>query len=245
MVLGSNPASSDTVELEGWQMKLCRINSPGLKWITNKVRLWGQPVQYVISNFHLYRVDTKNIHWAPSLGQERMYRVITLLYSILFTSLCRKTFKKKEKGFSRGVSTSVGIPFRCFKKQRRPMHEGSIHKIGISYKSFKKYWRISINRNFLERKDSPEESPQVVVFPLDVLKSKGKTGNAPNSSVRIAYWHGICLIIFLYSVETENLEEKTTAKLKDKQTLIASATSHPPTRLDLIHSSARSHPQLV
>ncbi len=36
MVLGSNPASSDTVEFKGRQMKQCRIKSPGQNWLAKK-----------------------------------------------------------------------------------------------------------------------------------------------------------------------------------------------------------------
>ncbi len=50
----------DTVEFEGRQMKLCWMESPGLKWLANKNSpIWGQPVQYVIFNFHLYRYYIK------------------------------------------------------------------------------------------------------------------------------------------------------------------------------------------
>ncbi len=144
----------DTVELAGRQMKQCWIKSPGQKWLTNK-------------NLPMGSAGTEcNFQLSPL---SRLYKKYTLspppphtfLYSILFTSLWRKTFIKKGKDFSRGVSTSVSIPFRCFKKQRRPMHEGSIPHIGISNKSFQKYWRISTNRSIPERKESPEEYPQV------------------------------------------------------------------------------------
>jgi hypothetical protein len=47
----------------------------------------------------------------------RLYKKIPyvpLLYTVYLS--VQEDIQKKGKGFSRGVSTSVGIPFRCFEK---------------------------------------------------------------------------------------------------------------------------------
>ncbi len=48
-----------------------------------------------------------------------------------------------------------------------------------------------------------------------------KRGSSPNTSVRLAYWHANCQIIFVYLAEKYD-DKKTTEKLKTKPISIAS-----------------------
>jgi hypothetical protein len=73
---------------------------------------------------------------------------------------------------------------------------------------------------------SPSPSPSPRTSP----PYSSKQGSAPNSSVSITYWHGNRLIICLYNCrKRKHPKEKTTEKLKNKQTSIASVPDYYPT----------------
>ncbi len=57
--------------------------------------------------------------------------------------------------------------------------------------------------------------------PIGGPNQKNLKRGAPNSTVRLAYFHTNCILNDLHIQETENVAEKKTATLKSKQTLIA------------------------